>query len=79
SLLQVAVIYYQIRENNYNGVLKVYLRVRQWLSKLPDRCQGVDVAAVKKNLEDNISELKRSGIGNIGKFDMSRVEKIKIS
>lgn len=79
SLLQVAVIYYQIRKKNYNGALKVYLRVRQWLSKLPDRCQGVDVAAVKKNLEDNISELKRLGKEEIGNFDMTRVENIKIS
>lgn len=79
ALLQVAVIYYHIQSGNYAGAVKVYLRVRQWLSRLPDRCQGICVSGVKANLEKNIDLLKQLGEENISEFDMENVEKIIVT
>lgn len=78
SLLQVSVIYYHIRAGNYAGAIKVYLRVRQWLAKLPDRCQGVNVRRVKDNLEENIRLLKSLGEERMAEFDLTRIKKIEL-
>jgi CheY-like chemotaxis protein len=47
AILQVAVAYLQIERENYNGAVKMFLRVRQWIDPLPDNCRGVDVAALR--------------------------------
>jgi hypothetical protein len=69
AILQIAVAYLQIERKNYNGAVKMLLRVRKWLAPLPDRCRGVDVARLREDtnvLHDALLEL---GPENMEAFD----------
>jgi len=69
GILQVAVAYLQIERHNYNGALKMFLRLRQWLDPLPDKCRGVDVAQLRADALAAREELERLGAERIGEFD----------
>jgi hypothetical protein len=47
-LLQLAVACLHLQRNNRPGAAKMLLRIRPWLDPLPDRCRGVDLAAVRQ-------------------------------
>jgi predicted metal-dependent hydrolase len=49
AILQIGVGYYHIEGGNYRGALKMLLRSVQWLTPLPDVCQGVDVAQLRRD------------------------------
>ncbi len=49
-LVQVAVVCYQIRRGNYTGARKMFFRIRQWLTPLPNRCRGIDVAFLRAEI-----------------------------
>jgi predicted metal-dependent hydrolase len=51
GILQVGVAYYQITRGNDRGARKMLQRALQWLRKLPDACQGVDVADLRQNAQ----------------------------
>ena len=69
AILQVAVAYLQIERKNYRGAMKMLLRVRQWIEPLPDRCRGVDVAALRADVERVHAELLKTGMQSIQDFD----------
>jgi hypothetical protein len=69
GILQVAVAYLQITRQNYNGALKMFLRMRQWLDPLPDECRGVDVAQLRADALAVRAELERLGPERLGEFD----------
>lgn len=50
-LLQLVVAYLHLERGNRRGVQKMLLRLRPWLAPLPDRCRGIDVAAVRQTAE----------------------------
>ncbi len=78
ALLQVAVLYLQITRDNYRGALKMLLRMRQWLDPLPERCRGVDVAALRGNLEILQGELEARGPKDIHQLDRSLLRPIPL-
>lgn len=47
AILQIGVGYYHLQRGNYRGALKMLLRSLQWLTPLPDVCQGVDVRQLR--------------------------------
>ncbi len=55
-LIQVAVAFLQVERGNQRGAQKMLLRVRQWLDPLPSPCRGVDVQA----LRDQVEALRRA-------------------
>lgn len=69
GILQVAVAYLQIMRRNYNGALKMFLRMRQWLDPLPEACRGVDVAQLRADALAVKAELERLGVERIAEFD----------
>ena len=69
ALLQTAVAYLQIERANYNGALKMFLRLRQWLAPLPDRCRGVDVARLRQDAFAAQAHLQALGPERIAEFD----------
>jgi predicted metal-dependent hydrolase len=69
AILQVAVAYLQIERGNYNGAMKMFLRVRQWIDPLPDQCRGVDVAQLRVDARQVHESLQALGREEIGKFD----------
>jgi predicted metal-dependent hydrolase len=77
AVLQVAVAYYQIKRGNYNGAAKMFLRVRQWIEPLPDKCRGVDVAQLRYSAERVHEALLALGPERIGEFDQSLLKPVK--
>jgi hypothetical protein len=65
----VAVAYLQIERGNYNGALKMFLRMRQWLDPLPAVCRGVDVAQLRRDARTARQALEALGPGRIHEFE----------
>jgi predicted metal-dependent hydrolase len=78
GLLQIAVAYLQIERGNYNGALKMFLRMRQWLDPLPDTCRGVDVAAARRAALAAQAALEALGPARIADFDRTLFKPILI-
>lgn len=69
GILQVGIAYYQIEQGNYRGAVKMLLRVRQWLGPLPDTCRGVDVAALRADVDRVYAALVELGPKLLADFD----------
>jgi predicted metal-dependent hydrolase len=69
GILQVGVVYLHIRRRNFPGAVKVYHRCRKWLDLWPDTCRGVDVAHLKKDLENVIQVVLDLGPDHISEFN----------
>jgi len=52
GLTQVAVARHHLDNGNFTGSVKMILRSRQWLQNLPDRCNKVAVASLRRDLLD---------------------------
>jgi len=77
GILQIAVAYLHITRDNYQGAIKVYGRALKWLDKLPDVCQGVDVAQLKRDAADVFAEVQRLGPQRLAAFDRSLFKPIR--
>ncbi len=76
ALLQVSVAYHHCEKGNYRGGVKLLLRAKQWLAKLPDQCRGVDIGKFRQNALDVEAHLLSLGSEGIAKFDTSRIRPI---
>ena len=70
GILQTAVVYYHISQNNFVGALKVYQRSQKWLDKWPAICCGVDVDQLRTDLDAAIIEVRRLGAEDLAEFDL---------
>lgn len=77
AILQVAVAYLQIERGNYNGALKMFLRLRQWIDPLPERCRGVEVAQLRTDARRAYDELLALGRPRIAEFDRSLFQPVQ--
>ena len=78
AILQVGIAYYQITRGNARGALKMLLRSVQWLALLPDVCQGVDVAQLKRDAALVRAELERVGPDDgLASFDRSLLKPVR--
>ncbi len=60
SLLQITVTHLHLQRGNYRGAVKMLLRLRQWIARLPALCRGVDMAALVDHtiqLENDLLEI----------------------
>jgi len=71
AILQIAVAYLQIERHNYNGTLKMFLRVRQWIDPLPGHCRGVNIEQLRQDAEEARQAVMSLGPERIGEFDPS--------
>jgi CheY-like chemotaxis protein len=71
AILQVAVAYLQIERSNFNGAVKMFFRMRQWIDPLPGICRGVDIARLRTDAEQVRMALMAGGPENIHAFDRS--------
>jgi predicted metal-dependent hydrolase len=78
AILQVGVAYYQITRGNHRGALKMLLRSVQWLSILPDVCQGVDVRQLREDSYRVRAELERVRPEDIGAFDRALLKPVRL-
>lgn len=70
GVLQVGVAYYHIKEGNYRGAAKLFLRLRQWLDPLPDLCRGIDLAQLRADAETAHQMLLDLGPDRIAEFEL---------
>ncbi len=77
GVLQIAVAYLHITRDNYAGAIKVYGRALKWLDPLPDVCQSVDVAQLKRDAEEVFAEVKRLGPERLAGLDRSLFKPIQ--
>jgi len=76
AILQVGIGYYQITRGNQRGALKMLLRSAQWLARLPDECQGVDVKQLREDSYRVRAVLERSRPQDIGQFDRALLKPV---
>ena len=77
AILQVGVAYYQIERGNYRGALKMLQRSVQWLYLLPDSCQSIDVAELRRDSYAVRAELQRLGPECLAEFDRTLLKKLR--
>jgi uncharacterized protein len=77
AILQVGIGYYQITRGNHRGALKMLLRSVQWISMLPDVCQGVDVKQLREDSYRVRAELERMPPENIDQFDRALLKPVQ--
>ncbi|MEW5871664.1 MAG: DUF309 domain-containing protein [Chloroflexota bacterium] len=71
AVLQVAVAYLQIERCNYNGAVKMFLRLRKWIEPFPDECRGIDLASLRADVHQVYAQLRQLGRERIAEFDRS--------
>lgn len=79
GLLQVSVAYLQIERGNYNGALKMFLRMRQWLDPLPEICRSVQVAQVRQDALAARAALEVLGPSRIAEFNRALFKPIIVT
>jgi len=77
GILQVGVAFLQIERGNWRGALKMFRRGLPRLRTLPERCQGVDVAALRAAAETIHSEITALGPQRLADFDPSRFPQVR--
>lgn len=77
AILQVAVAYLQIERGNYNGAMKMFLRMRQWIDPLPEICRGVEVARLRSDARRVYDEILGLGRSRIAEFDRSLFQPVR--
>ncbi|MGL4650010.1 MAG: DUF309 domain-containing protein [Caldilineaceae bacterium] len=78
AILQVGIAYYHITGGNPRGAIKMLLKSQQWLAPLPDVCQGVDVAALRRDAAAVRAELERLGEARFDQFDRSLLKPVRL-
>ncbi len=76
AILQVGIAYYQITRGNHRGALKMLLRSVQWLSILPDTCQGVDIQQLREDSYRVRAVLESMNPDDIAHFDRSLLKPV---
>jgi predicted metal-dependent hydrolase len=77
AILQVGVAYYHVTEGNRMGALKMLKRSERWLNKLPDVCQGVDVARLRADSRAVRDALLGAG-DDLVAFDRSLLKGVRL-
>lgn len=78
AILQIAVAYLQIQRQNYNGAVKMLLRVHQWIQPLPDICRGVNIDQLRQDVDRVYATLIELGAEQITRFDWSLARPVSI-
>ena len=78
AILQVGVAYYHITRGNHAGALKMLLRSVQWLARLPDVCQGVDVRQLREDAAAVRAALLALDPAEISTFDRALLRPIRL-
>lgn len=77
GILQVGVAYLQIQRGNFAGARKLFQRAWQYLSVLPDVCQGVNIAQFKADTREAQDEMERLGPARVAEFPASLFKPVR--
>ena len=76
GILEAAVTYLHITRGNYAGAIKVYGRSMRWLKDWPEKCRGVDVGQLRRDMEAAVAELRRLGEAGAAGFDRAMLRPV---
>ena len=76
GILQAGVVYLHITRRNYAGAIKVYRRSQKWLTLWPERCRGIAVGQLQKDLGRVLLEIQELGPQRISEFNLSHLKPI---
>lgn len=79
AILQIAVAYYQIQCVNFEGAIKMFLRVRKWIYKLPDTCRGVNIQKLRKDSNRVFDVVQCLGKTGLNEFDFELLQPVEYS
>jgi predicted metal-dependent hydrolase len=77
AILQVSVAYYQILRGNYNGAVKMFLRLRKWIDPLPESCRGININKLRGEVYMINQALVSLGPERIADIDPSMMKPIE--
>lgn len=78
GILQIAVCYFHITRQNYEGAQKMYARSLKWLTKWQPNCRGVRVTELLRDAENVILNLTDLGPERISEFNVSYLRPIQL-
>jgi predicted metal-dependent hydrolase len=76
GILQVAVVYLHIARGNFPGAIKVYQRSQKWLTPWPERCRGIEVGQLRRDLETAILQVQKLGPERLAAFNPSLLKPV---
>ena len=76
GILQAAVVYLHIIRANFPGAVKVYARSQKWLSPWPERCRGIEVGQLRRDLEKVMAQVAALGPGRMAAFELSSIKPV---
>ena len=76
GILQAAVVYLHITRRNYTGAVKVYGRSQKWLTKWDGVVLGIDISALRRDLDAVMLEVRRLGPERLGEFDRTLLKPV---
>jgi hypothetical protein len=77
GILQAAVTYLHIERGNYRGAVKVYGRSQKWLTQWEGVVLGIDVAALRRDLDAAVTEVRRLGPERLAEFDRGLLKPVR--
>ena len=78
GILQIGVSLYHLRRRNWVGAVNLMERGLHLLSAYPDRCQGIEVSALRRSSEQILRYLISEGRPGVEEFDWKLAPKIGI-
>ena len=76
GILQAGVVYLHVTRHNYAGAMKVYQRSQKWLTLWPEKCRGVNVGQLQRDLGKAVLEVKKLGQARMVDFDTSLLKPV---
>jgi CheY-like chemotaxis protein len=78
GILQLAIALHHIQQGNYRGAMKMFGRAEDKFARLPDRCQGIDVARLRRITRELHATLRELGPERMDVFPADRYPTIPL-
>lgn len=78
GILQIGVAFHHLRRNNFHGTVYMLTRGPMYLRRVPDRCQQVDVAALRAAAAQALEAVQALGATRLGEFDWTLVPRVVV-
>lgn len=76
GIIKAAAGFHHLLRRNYRGATHLLAGALALLRPFPDRCLGLDVAALRQGIDRCLRELRGVGPGGIASFDLSLIPTI---
>lgn len=78
GILQIGVAFHHLRRDNFHGTVYMLTRGPMYLSRVPDRCQQVDVAALRAAAARALAAVQALGPDRLREFDWSLAPRVEL-